>query len=137
MWCLCSCVVSVATVVAVFGVLERVMGEPQLSSLPEPVQCSVEMDNAKFEQWIDEMKNMRVSHNTSFSCVTFVSYNVSANTCTCTNTCTCMSVCLCACVHVYIHTHIYIYIITVAPHYCAPRYYAYSDIRRSGLLKHT
>ncbi|KAI0234833.1 Ubiquitin carboxyl-terminal hydrolase 48 [Lamellibrachia satsuma] len=38
---------------------ERVMGEPQLSSLPEPVQCSVEMDNAKFEQWIDEMKNMR------------------------------------------------------------------------------
>ena len=37
------------------------MREPELSCLPESVQHSVQRDNAKFDQWISEMKTMRVS----------------------------------------------------------------------------
>ena len=37
------------------------MPETQLSSLPEPIQRGIEQDNGIFEQWIDEIKSMRVS----------------------------------------------------------------------------
>ena len=38
------------------------MPEPQLSSLPEPIQRGIQQDNSIFEQWIDEIKSMRVSY---------------------------------------------------------------------------